>query len=186
MAAVALLVVDLRVAAAFAARQTCCDASRSLGDQLGRGWTRHVQLWRRGDPRRTPHHLAPNRHSRHLRQSLAGGHGRRIARPSLIGSRARKGRTSRDIFVPFVLTRSPIEHDASERFPPAGPQRVYGTEMQQPTEEVAVEIPACVHHWVLGSPVGGSTSGRCRDCGEERDFQETYRPGAFLSRHRRK
>jgi hypothetical protein len=58
--------------------------------------------------------------------------------------------------------------------------------MQQPTEEVAVEIPACVHHWVLGAPVGGNTSGRCRDCGQEREFQETYKPAAFLSRQRRK
>lgn len=45
---------------------------------------------------------------------------------------------------------------------------------------------ACKHHWMLGSPVGGVTSGLCRDCGAVKTFTETLQPFALASRLRRK
>jgi hypothetical protein len=58
--------------------------------------------------------------------------------------------------------------------------------MEHPIEALSVEAPACVHHWKLGSPVGGVTSGLCRDCGMIRDFTEQASPHPYLSRARRK
>jgi len=28
----------------------------------------------------------------------------------------------------------------------------------------------CVHHWLLGTPTGPVTQGRCKKCGEEREY----------------
>lgn len=37
----------------------------------------------------------------------------------------------------------------------------------EPTQERS----SCQHHWVIDPPAGGSVSkGKCRSCGEERDF----------------
>jgi len=30
----------------------------------------------------------------------------------------------------------------------------------------------CTHHWMLGSPSGGISSGQCKHCGNERSFDE--------------
>ncbi|MEO8538492.1 MAG: hypothetical protein ABI577_02035 [bacterium] len=53
-------------------------------------------------------------------------------------------------------------------------------------EELTADTPVCVHHWVLSSPVGGTTAGLCRDCGAAKDFVESARPFALASRLRRK
>ena len=33
------------------------------------------------------------------------------------------------------------------------------------------EQPACLHHWVIDRPAGPTSKGVCRECGEEREFQ---------------
>ena len=33
------------------------------------------------------------------------------------------------------------------------------------------EQPACLHHWVIEKPAGPTSKGVCRECGEEREFQ---------------
>jgi len=32
------------------------------------------------------------------------------------------------------------------------------------------DIPACIHHWVLGEPVAGVVPGHCKRCGLDRGF----------------
>jgi hypothetical protein len=32
------------------------------------------------------------------------------------------------------------------------------------------ESPSCRHHWLLGQPVDGKVSARCRTCGQTREF----------------
>lgn len=38
------------------------------------------------------------------------------------------------------------------------------------TAEPAQRPATCAHHWVLGEPVADSVPGRCKRCGEERQF----------------
>jgi hypothetical protein len=40
----------------------------------------------------------------------------------------------------------------------------------------------CVHHWKLDRPVGEITHGCCKNCGEERDFQQVAREGSYYTR----
>ncbi len=35
---------------------------------------------------------------------------------------------------------------------------------------VAVETPSCIHHWILGEPLAGIITGRCKRCGMDRLF----------------
>jgi hypothetical protein len=39
-----------------------------------------------------------------------------------------------------------------------------------PTE---AEAPTCRHHWVIESPRGALSTGRCKRCGEMRDFRNS-------------
>ena len=34
--------------------------------------------------------------------------------------------------------------------------------------------PACRHHWIVESPNGPTSHGRCRRCGEEREFTNAH------------
>src|SRR3970282_608209 len=36
-----------------------------------------------------------------------------------------------------------------------------------------VEIGACRHHWIIESPRGALSDGRCKLCGEERQFRNS-------------
>ncbi len=36
-----------------------------------------------------------------------------------------------------------------------------------------VETGACRHHWIIGTPRGTLSSGRCKRCGEERLFRNS-------------
>lgn len=38
---------------------------------------------------------------------------------------------------------------------------------------VAVETATCRHHWLIESPQGALSSGRCKLCGEERQFRNS-------------
>ena len=35
---------------------------------------------------------------------------------------------------------------------------------------LSTETPACVHHWLLGEPVGGQILGQCKRCGARRRY----------------
>ena len=41
----------------------------------------------------------------------------------------------------------------------------------------------CVHHWLIDKPSGEFSRGKCRNCGEERDFANTLdaAPTAMLN-----
>jgi hypothetical protein len=36
-----------------------------------------------------------------------------------------------------------------------------------------VEVPSCQHHWLIETPHGSTSHGRCKRCGEERDFRNS-------------
>ena len=36
-----------------------------------------------------------------------------------------------------------------------------------------IEQPSCKHHWVIASPRGALSGGRCKRCGEEREFRNS-------------
>ena len=36
-----------------------------------------------------------------------------------------------------------------------------------------LEQPSCQHHWVIASPRGAMSEGRCKRCGEEREFRNS-------------
>lgn len=35
------------------------------------------------------------------------------------------------------------------------------------------EAPTCQHHWVIAAPQGAMSQGRCKRCGEEREFRNS-------------
>ncbi len=41
----------------------------------------------------------------------------------------------------------------------------------QPQAEVAVVT--CQHHWIIDTPRGSTSAGRCKRCGEEREFRNS-------------
>ena len=58
--------------------------------------------------------------------------------------------------------------------------------MEHLPEVLPAEAPLCVHHWMLGAPVGGVTSGLCRVCGEVKEFTEGRAAHPYIGRGRRK
>ena len=36
-----------------------------------------------------------------------------------------------------------------------------------------IEQPSCKHHWVIASPRGAMSGGRCKRCGEVREFRNS-------------
>ena len=47
-------------------------------------------------------------------------------------------------------------------------------EEQRPVEAaVETAVPTCQHHWVIDTPRGSTSPGRCKRCGEERDFRNS-------------
>ena len=38
------------------------------------------------------------------------------------------------------------------------------------TQTEAIETPGCAHHWVIASPDGEMSMGRCKVCGAEKEF----------------
>lgn len=39
--------------------------------------------------------------------------------------------------------------------------------------EAPVEVDGCRHHWIIESPRGTLSAGRCKLCGEEREFRNS-------------
>jgi hypothetical protein len=48
-------------------------------------------------------------------------------------------------------------------------------EERRPAAEatIATEVPACQHHWLIETPRGATSHGRCKRCGEEREFRNS-------------
>ena len=42
-----------------------------------------------------------------------------------------------------------------------------------PEAQVAVEGPVCQHHWIIATPQGATSLGRCKRCGEQREFRNS-------------
>lgn len=43
----------------------------------------------------------------------------------------------------------------------------------KPKADSPTEIASCKHHWIIESPHGALSSGRCKLCGEEREFRNS-------------
>lgn len=43
-------------------------------------------------------------------------------------------------------------------------------------EKELVSLPTCTHHWVIETPLGPTSKGKCKICGEEREFSNQWRP----------
>jgi len=39
--------------------------------------------------------------------------------------------------------------------------------------EAVAEAPECQHHWLIETPRGSMSQGRCKRCGEEREFRNS-------------
>ena len=49
-----------------------------------------------------------------------------------------------------------------------------GTAVQERPQAVeTVDKPTCQHHWVIESPQGAMSKGRCKRCSEEREFRNS-------------
>ncbi|HEU4759630.1 MAG TPA: hypothetical protein VFT91_06570 [Dehalococcoidia bacterium] len=46
--------------------------------------------------------------------------------------------------------------------------------MSNRTAVSAPEAPTCRHHWMIESPDGPTSRGRCKVCGAERDFMNSF------------
>ena len=44
---------------------------------------------------------------------------------------------------------------------------------ERPQAEASVEAPTCRHHWLIERPRGALSKGRCKICGEEREFRNS-------------
>ncbi len=42
-----------------------------------------------------------------------------------------------------------------------------------PEVEAVIEAPTCQHHWIIETPRGAMSHGRCKRCGEEREFRNS-------------
>lgn len=46
-------------------------------------------------------------------------------------------------------------------------------EKKRPEAQVAVETPSCQHHWIIATPQGATSLGRCKVCNEQREFRNS-------------
>jgi len=42
-----------------------------------------------------------------------------------------------------------------------------------------VESPACAHHWVIATPNGATSTGKCKVCGLEKEFPNSAEDGLW-------
>lgn len=49
--------------------------------------------------------------------------------------------------------------------------------IQERPEHVAEGAPTCRHHWVIASPNGATSAGRCKLCGETKEFRNSSGEG---------
>jgi hypothetical protein len=49
-------------------------------------------------------------------------------------------------------------------------------------EKTQVGGSSCVHHWIIASPIGDTSSGVCRLCGAQRDFYNSSEPKFAIHR----
>lgn len=51
--------------------------------------------------------------------------------------------------------------------------RSSAVEERSPAVTDELEVPACPHHWIIETPRGALSNGRCKACGEERQFRNS-------------
>ena len=44
------------------------------------------------------------------------------------------------------------------------------TATREPAETPSPETPTCAHHWVIATPNGELSTGKCKVCGMEKEF----------------
>ena len=52
-------------------------------------------------------------------------------------------------------------------------------EMQETTDTTITDKPACTHHWVIASPNGATSTGRCKVCGMQKEFPNSAEDGLW-------
>jgi hypothetical protein len=55
---------------------------------------------------------------------------------------------------------------------PSSPANKKVTEAEEPTAEISDN--GCVHHWVIDPPNGAVSEGRCKACGEKKEFRNSF------------
>lgn len=46
-------------------------------------------------------------------------------------------------------------------------------EERRPESVEELQVPTCQHHWIIETPRGTMSKGRCKRCGEEREFRNS-------------
>jgi len=46
-------------------------------------------------------------------------------------------------------------------------------EERRPVAETPADVLTCQHHWLIETPRGATSHGRCKRCGEEREFRNS-------------
>ncbi len=55
---------------------------------------------------------------------------------------------------------------------PSSSAKKKATEVEETTAEVSDN--GCVHHWVIDPPNGAVSEGRCKACGEKKEFRNSF------------
>ena len=46
-------------------------------------------------------------------------------------------------------------------------------------EAQSPEAPTCAHHWVIATPNGAMSNGKCKVCGQEKEFPNSAEDGLW-------
>ena len=55
---------------------------------------------------------------------------------------------------------------------PSSSAKKNATAAEEPTAEISDN--GCVHHWVIDPPNGAVSEGRCKACGEKKEFRNSF------------
>ncbi len=73
-----------------------------------------------------------------------------------------------------AATGRPIERSALARQPARYPGASRTSALKPVKPAPAAEKTGCTHHWVIEPPNGAVSAGKCRMCGEQREFRNSY------------
>jgi hypothetical protein len=57
---------------------------------------------------------------------------------------------------------------------PASSAKKKSAEVEETTAEATPEDNGCVHHWVIDPPNGAVSEGRCKACGQKKEFRNSF------------
>ncbi len=64
--------------------------------------------------------------------------------------------------------------------PPGREDTMARTIVKELPVKAEVEAPACTHHWIIASPEGATSLGRCKRCGIEKEFPNSAEDGLWM------